>query len=79
MLSLWIATLTDMVDREAMEECVTQLMKLEEDQFLAGFHQEVKKEKKKAWHGRHINKHTFQVNDFFLLYDNKFTKFLGKF
>lgn len=31
------------------------------------------------WHDRHIILHTFKVNDLFLLYDSKFTKFLGKF
>ena len=46
---------------------------------MAGFHQQVKKEREKAWHDRHINLHTFKVNDLVLLYDSKFDKVLGKF
>eukprot|EP00253_Pinus_taeda_P017706 PITA_17706 len=78
-LSLQIATLTDMADRETMEESLAQLMELEEDRFVVGFHQHVQKEHEKAWPDRHIKLHTFQVNDLVLLYDRKFTKFPGKF
>ena len=31
------------------------------------------------WHDRHIKIFTLKVNDLVLLYDSKFTKFLGKF
>lgn len=40
-LSFQIATLTNMADRETMEEHLAQLIELEEDQFLAGLHQHV--------------------------------------
>eukprot|EP00253_Pinus_taeda_P006002 PITA_06002 len=76
--SLHITNLTDMADHEALEEWLVQLMELEEDRFLAGFHQQVQKECKKAWHDRHIKLRTFKVNDIVLLYNGKFTKFLGK-
>ena len=56
-----------------------QLTKLEEDRFLARFHQQVQKECKKAWHDRHIKLCSFKVNDLVLLYDSKFDKFPGKF
>ena len=79
MLSLKIVALTDMADRETMEECLVQLLELEEDRFLAGFHQQVQKECNKAWHDQHIKLHIFKVNDLVLLYDRKFRKFLGKF
>ena len=46
---------------------------------MAGFHQQVHKEREKAWHDHHIKLHTFKVNDLVLLYDSKFTKFMGKF
>lgn len=62
-----------------MEEFLTQFLKLEEDRFLAGFHQEVQKEHEKAWHDWHITLCTFKVNDLVLLYDRKLTKFPGKF
>jgi len=55
------------------------LTELEEDRFLAGFHQQVQKECEKAWHDQHIKLRTFKVNDLVLLYDNKFDKFPGKF
>lgn len=48
--SLWIVALTNMVNHDTMEERLTQLLELEEDQFLAGFHQHVQKEHEKAWH-----------------------------
>ena len=54
-------------------------MELEVDRFLARFHQQVQKEREKHWRDRHIELHTFKVNDLVLLYDSKFTKFLGKF
>lgn len=55
------------------------LMELEEDRFLRGFHQQVHREHEKSWHDRHIKLHTLKVNDFVLLYDTKFTEFIGKF
>ena len=54
-------------------------MELEEDRFLAGFHQQVQKEREKAWHDRHIKLCTFNMDDLVPLYNSKFTKFLGKF
>jgi hypothetical protein len=42
--SLRIATFTGMDDTDAIQERLTQLMELEEDRFIAGFHQHVKKE-----------------------------------
>ena len=48
--SLCIAALTGMMDREALEERFTQLEELEEERFLAGFHQQVQKQREKAWH-----------------------------
>lgn len=77
--SLCIAALIGKVDRGALEERLAQLTKLEEDQFLARFHQQVQKECKKAWHDRHIKLRTFKVNDLVLLYDSKFDKFPRKF
>jgi len=77
--NLRIATLIDMTDREALEERLAQLEELEKEQFLAGFHQQVQKQREKAWQDRHIKLHTFKVNDLVLLYDSKFDKFTGKF
>eukprot|EP00253_Pinus_taeda_P003387 PITA_03387 len=65
-------------NRGALEERLAQLEELEEEQFLAGFHQQVQKQCKKAWHDHHIKVRTFKENDLVLLYDSKFKKFLGK-
>jgi hypothetical protein len=35
-------------------------MELKEDRIVVGFHQEVQKEKDKAWHDRHIKKNTLR-------------------
>ena len=52
---------------------------LEEEIFLAGFHQQVQKQRKNVWHDRHIKLCTFKVNDLVLLYNSKFDKFPRKF
>lgn len=41
--SLWVAVMRGMPDREALEERLAQLEELEQEQFLAGFHQYVQK------------------------------------
>jgi len=46
-------------------------MTMEEDWILAGFHQQVHKERDKAWHDKHINKKTFKEGDLVLMYYNK--------
>ena len=75
--SLWIAAMTGMVEHEALEERLMQLEELEEEWFLAGFHQQVQKQHEKSWHDRHIKLRTFKENDLVLLYDSKFKKFPG--
>ena len=77
--SLCIASLTGMKDHEALEEWIAPLMELVEDRLLAGIHQQVQKEREKAWHDRHIKFLTFKVNDLVMLYDSNFTKLSGKF
>jgi hypothetical protein len=75
--SLCIATITDLSDSGTIEERLAQLVQLEEDWFVAGFHQQVQKEREKAWHDRHIKQKKFQVGDLVLLYDNKFMQHPG--
>ena len=41
MPNLRIVALTEMVDHETLEEWLVQIMELEEDHFLARFHQQV--------------------------------------
>lgn len=63
---LRIVALTEMADRETLEEWLTQLMELEEDYFLVGFHQQVQKECEKSWNDTHIKLCTFNVDDLLL-------------
>ena len=76
---LRVAQITGMTDIAMVEERLAQLLTLEEDRFIAGFHQTVQKAREKAWHDRHIKNKTFQIGDLVLLYDSKFLKFPGKF
>jgi predicted SnoaL-like aldol condensation-catalyzing enzyme len=55
------------------------LVELEEERFIAGFHQQVQKEREKAYHEKHIKKKAFKQGDLVLVYDNKFIKNPGKF
>ena len=57
--SLRIATFTGMDDTGAIQNRLAQLVELEEDRFIAGFHQQVQKEREKAYHDRHIKKKSF--------------------
>ena len=54
--SLHIVAATGMDDVEALEEHIAQLIQLEEDHFIAGFHQQVAKDRQKAWHEGHFKK-----------------------
>jgi hypothetical protein len=53
-------------------------MTMEEDQILAGFHQQVQETRDKSWHDRHMRKKTFKEGDLVLMYDNKSFQHLGK-
>ena len=77
--SLRVAMLTYMAEEETLNERLLHLVGMEEDRFIAGFHQHVQKEREKAWHDRHIKYKAFKEGDLVLLYDSKFAKFLGKF
>ena len=68
-----------MDDTGIIQERLARLVELEEDQFIAGFHQQVQKEREKAYHDRHIKKKAFKQGDLALVYDNKFMKHTVKF
>ena len=36
--NLWIAALTDMTNKDAIEQMLTQLVQMEEEHFVTGFH-----------------------------------------
>jgi transposase InsO family protein len=76
--SLRIAAFTYMDDTGAVRERLAQLVELEEDKFIAGFHQQVQKEREKSYHDWNIKKKAFKQGDLVLVYDSKFLKHLGK-
>jgi hypothetical protein len=78
-LSLRIAAFTGMDDTGVVRDKLAQLLELEEDRFIVGFHQQVQKEREKAYHDRHIKRKVFKQGDLVLLYDKKFMKHPGKF
>ena len=77
--SLKITVLTDMADEETLNERLVNLVELDEDRFIAGFHQHVQKNREKAWHDRHIKSKAIKVGDLVLMYDSKFAQFPRKF
>ena len=76
--SLRVATITKMIDVDDVEEILLQLIHLEEERFIAGFHQNIEKQRKNVWHDRHIKHKHFEVGGHVLMYDSKFFKHLGK-
>lgn len=68
-----------MADENTLKEIFLHLVGIEEECFIARFHQQVQKDREKAWHDKHIKHKTFKEGDLILLYDSKFAKFPGKF
>jgi hypothetical protein len=69
--SLCIEKITHMIEQGTVQERLNQLMTMEEEWILAGFHKQVLKERDKYWNDRHIKKKTFKEGDLVLMYDNK--------
>jgi hypothetical protein len=67
-----------MIELGAVQERINQLMIMEEDMILAGFHQDVLKEMAKSWHDKHIKRNDFKEGDLVLLYDSKSLQNPGK-
>jgi hypothetical protein len=76
---LRIAAFTDMDDIGVVHERIAQLVELKEDIFIAGFYQQIQKEREKAYHDRHTKKKIFRQGDLVLVYDSKFIKHPRKF
>jgi hypothetical protein len=74
-----VTTITNITERGTVKERLNQLMEMEEDRILEGFHQEVRKTRDKYWHERHIKRNNFKEGDPFFLYDSKFLQHPGKF
>ena len=77
--SLRVETITNMTEQGEVQEMLSQMMEMEEDRILAIFHQEVQKERDKAWHERHIKMNSFKEGDLVLVYDSKFLQHPEKF
>jgi hypothetical protein len=77
--SLCVVATTNMSERYIVKERLNQLMELEEDMILVGFHKEVKKSRDKSYHDRHIKSKRFKEGDLVFLYDSKCFQHLGKF
>lgn len=52
--SLKVAALTQMANENTLKERLLHLVGLEKERFIVGFHQQVQKDREKAWHDRHI-------------------------
>jgi hypothetical protein len=68
---LHVETITQMIERGAIQERLNQLMTMEEYWILARFHQQFQKARDKSWHDKHIKKKMFKEGDLVLMYDNK--------
>ena len=73
-----VAAITKMTDFYVVEERLLELIHLEEEHFIAGFHQNVEKQRQKAWHDIHIKNKQFSVGGLVLMYDNNFFKHPSK-
>ena len=67
-----------MTNVDDVEEILLQLIHLEEERFVAGFHQNVEKQRKKVWNDKHIKRNHFEFTVRVLMYDSKLFKHLGK-
>jgi hypothetical protein len=77
--SLRTAAITGLSDSDAVKERLSQLIHLEEDRVVTGFHQQVQKTREKEWDDRHIKHKKFQVGNLVFLYNSKFMHHPGKF
>jgi hypothetical protein len=59
--SLCVASITNMMEQGIVQDRLNQLMMMEEDRILAGFHQQVQKERDKDRHDRHIKRKNFKT------------------
>ena len=67
-----------MTNVDVVEGRLLQLIHLEEERFIAGFHQNVEKQRQKVWHDRHIKNKKFSVGGLVLMYDKTNFKHPGK-
>ena len=66
--------ITEITDSDVVEEILFEIVHVEEECFVVGFHQNVEKQRKKAWHDRHFKRNHFEVGGHVLMYDSNFFK-----
>lgn len=57
--SLWISSLKELTYSETVEKRMLELVELEEEHFIARFHQQVQKACEMAWNDRYIKQKKF--------------------
>ena len=73
-----IYVITEITYVDVVEERLLQIVHMEEEHFVVGFHQKFEKQRKKSWHDRQIKRKHFEVGWLVLMYDSKFFKNLQK-
>jgi hypothetical protein len=73
-----IAFITNTTERGTSQERLSQLMEVEGERIMVGFHLDVQKSKDKAWNDRHIKNKKFKEGYLVLLYENKYLQHLRK-
>ena len=76
--SLRVLVIIEMTDVYFFKGRLLQLIHLEEERFIARFHQNVEKQRQKVWHDRHIKSKNFEVGGLVLIYNSKFFNHMGK-
>ena len=76
--NLRIAALIEMTDVDVVKQILSQLIQIEEERFIADFHQNIENQRQKSWHDHHINTKHFKVVGLVLMYENKIFKHPGK-
>ena len=54
-----VTAIIELIDVDVVEDRLLQLIHLEEERFVAGFHQNVEKKWQKVWNDRHIERKYF--------------------
>ena len=76
--SLRMVAIVETIEVGFVEEILLDLVQLEEEHLVTGYHQNDEKEKQKSWHDQHIKNKQFHIGYLILQYGSKFLKQPGK-
>ena len=63
--------MTNLIDENVVQKILENLMDLEEDRVIIGFHQNVQKAQKKSWHDRRTKEKSFsQGTQYYYMIEN---------